>query len=92
MNALERWLKTPDGGFMILAAVRYAMGRMSYAPGLVADGVRCIWSKLDENTQKCIRRDIDEELERYARMGTTMGMECDHQTWTDLFAWIKEHQ
>jgi len=51
-----------DEGFVILAAVRYALTRASYAVTLVADYVTRQWPMLDDNTKFTIVRDVQETL------------------------------
>jgi len=70
-----------DLWYMLLGYVRYAMGRVSTAPGLAQDLIRsygpgCTTVQLDQ-----IRREICDELATYERMGRLLGMGCDHETW-----------
>lgn len=46
-------------------AVRYALGRASYAPSEVCEILREHWADLDSNTQAVIRRDIARHLAQY---------------------------
>lgn len=74
---------------ILICAVRYALGRMSYIVGVVADYVAV---KQPDLTKECINiiiRDIEEELERYHRCGQTLGMECDERTWVRLLERLK---
>ena len=49
-------------------AVRYALGRQSYAPGLVQDFIRPLLPKLSEKTLAVLERDI-REAETYGGYG-----------------------
>lgn len=67
---------TPDETILI-CAVRYALGRMSYIVGDVARYVESKRNTLSSQCKNIIIRDIEEELERYHKAGQTLGIECD---------------
>lgn len=80
---------TPEETILI-CAVRYALGRMSY---VVSDVCRYAASQKDKLSKNCINvivRDIEEELEFYHRAGHTLGMECDEKQWLNLRDILKE--
>ncbi|MBP3980826.1 hypothetical protein J8G26_08810 [Acidovorax sp. JG5] len=52
-EALGDW-----GGFMVTCAVRYCLGRSSYAPGVAMDWCRDNWDRLTEKDQHNIVRDV----------------------------------
>lgn len=52
-EALGEW-----GGFMATCAVRYCLGRASYAPGVAMDWCRDNWDRLTEKDQHNIVRDV----------------------------------
>lgn len=54
--------------FIVVAAFRYAIGRKSYAPGLVADWIEARKTLLARETRECIAREIREELERAPKL------------------------
>lgn len=54
--------------FIIVAAFRYAIGRRSYAPGLVADWIEARKALLAHETRECIAREIREEAERAPKL------------------------
>ena len=74
---------TPDETILI-CAVRYALGRMSYIVGDVAKYVKLKRNTLSSQCKNIIIRDIEEELERYHSTGQILGMECDEKTWKNL--------
>lgn len=79
-----------DEELMLISAVRYALGRMTYMVGITCEYVA---SKLPELSEHCINIiicDIEEELDRYHRCGQTLGMECDERTWVRLLERLKE--
>ena len=79
---------TPDEQILI-CAVRYALGRMSYIVGDVARYVESKHNTLSSQCKNIIIRDIEEELERYHQVGQTLGMECDERTWENLLNLLK---
>jgi len=51
------------GGAVLNCAVRYALGRASYMPGLVMDEIRPVVGNLTEKTLFCMERDIREWMQ-----------------------------
>lgn len=80
---------TPEETILI-CAVRYALGRMSYIVHDVCQYVAFTRKKLSQNCINIIIRDIDEELERYHNAGQFLGMECDERQWIKLRDLLKE--
>lgn len=74
---------------ILICAVRYALGRMSYIVGVVAEYVAVKQPELSKECISIIIRDIEEELKRYHRCGQTLGMECDERTWVRLLERLK---
>lgn len=75
---------------IIICAVRYALGRMTYMVGIVCDYVA---DKCDELSEQCVNiiiRDIEEEIDMYHRLGKTCGMECDEKDWLRLLDILKK--
>ena len=66
-------------------AVRYALGRMTYAPHDVVDTLITHRADLRENTRRAIVRDIDDVLD--AGGG---GMQMDRDAWRRLRAALDE--
>ena len=79
---------SPDESILI-CAVRYALGRMSYIVGEVAQYVFFKRKTLSKECIDIIIRDIEEEMERYHSVGQTLGMECDERTWKNLLEALK---
>jgi len=52
--------KDPNLPTILLCAMRYALGRETYMPGLVQDFIRAHAEALDERTRKVMIRDIRE--------------------------------
>ena len=74
---------TPDEQILI-CAVRYALGRMSYMVGVVCEYVYFKRKTLSNECINIIIRDIEEEKERHHKAGQLLGMECDERTWIRL--------
>lgn len=79
-----------DLWFCILVAVRYAMGRRSYAPSLVANTVKRYWPLMRDGDRQNIRRDVADEVRRAFESGHPewLGDTCDQDTWMDLSRWM----
>ena len=69
-------IETDDDRLVLIAAFRYALGRMTYMPFVVAGVIRGCWGDLSAHDRKLIKREIAEAIDR----GNT-GMECDVNTW-----------
>lgn len=77
---------------ILICAVRYALGRMSYIVNVVAEYVALKQPELSKECIKIIILDIEEELKRYHDVGQTLGMECDERTWLRLLETLKREQ
>lgn len=80
---------TPDE-MILICAVRYALGRMSYIVHEVCQYVTFARATLSKECINIIIRDIEEELERYHNLGHSLGMECDEKEWLQLRDLLKE--
>lgn len=68
---------------MMVSAVRYALGRMSYIVGWTVDETIRVWSDLSPNSRTVIERDV-----RQAKLDGVVGMPIDGQEWDRLLAHI----
>ncbi len=80
-----------DTFFCMLAAVRYCMGRASYAPSLVQDWIKGYWRIVPQSTRCMILRDVTEELERAERCNLPLGDKMDHDGWVLFRVWLKDN-
>lgn len=73
-----------DYEHMIISAVRYALGRMTYIVNLTVDYVLkdIEKNKLSRNCLSVIKQDIESEKH--------LGMECDEKDWQRLLDRIKK--
>ena len=74
-------IESDDDRLILIAAFRYALGRMSYMPSAVAGVLEQCWSSLTEHDQRLIKREITEAIER-----GHAGMDCDVATWRGILA------
>lgn len=74
--------------WMVIDAVRYAMGRRSYQVGVTASWLRCSWHLLSSHIQQIIQQDIEGEFQTAERTGnySHLGHDCDRREWEDVRA------
>ena len=77
---------------VLSCAVRYALGRLSYLPAMIADEVRRVWPDLDDNTGDVIHGDIAEWVAADWRHDPRPGFEDTTTVWVDLLAWIERQE
>jgi hypothetical protein len=70
-------------------AVRYCIGRMSYAPSQVQQIVRFYWHGLSDPARVVIVRDVTEAIDDAERSGRLLGMDFDHRGWVEFRDWMK---
>lgn len=81
----------PD--WMIIDAVRYAVGRTSYQTGVTSDWLVAHWQDIPDHVRAIIRRDLENEfrmdddcrkrIETGERQpgGLPLGWDCDREVW-----------
>lgn len=77
---------------ILICAVRYALGRMSYMVSIVCEYVASKHRELSEHCIDIIIRDIEEEIEMCHKIGRTCGMECDEREWLRLLETLKKKE
>jgi hypothetical protein len=74
-----------NGGIMVVAALRYALGRHTYVPGAIQDWISQHWDNLDSNTKTVIVRDTFKHIydEKTSHYQITSGImdQYDLTTW-----------
>ena len=75
---------------IVISAVRYGLGRMSYIVGTICRYVADERKKLSTNCLNIIIRDIREEIEMCHRLGKTCGMDFDERTWQNLMTILEQ--
>jgi hypothetical protein len=69
---------------LVIAAVRYALGRRSYIVSETCDLVRAYVKQASEDVVQVIAKDIQMDLQRAEAIGTTVGDPCDDKEWRKL--------
>lgn len=80
-----------DMWIMLIATVRYSLGRRSYMPSLSGELVARYSSYLTRDQLLQIASEIENELNLYSRLGKTLGDPCDEETWRNnviLIRWL----
>ena len=72
-------MNSDDDRLILISAFRYALGRATYMPGVVAAEIKRQWPNLSESDRGLFRREIKEAIDR-----GMAGMECDVATWEGL--------
>ena len=84
-------LEDRDTDFIILAGIRYGIGRASYAPSLICNWIKNHWNELSDNLKSQIKRDIKSEIEVWFNMRETpYGDICNASVWKSLITWLDE--
>jgi hypothetical protein len=70
-------------GLMIIAAVRYCIGRRTYIVSDCADWILANWGDWPENVKTIIQRDLEGEFDRDAQVPNwkPLGADCDKREW-----------
>lgn len=76
----------PVDPVILTCAVRYALGRLSYMPGVVSDNVRACWTHLGDQ-QDVIRSDIEDWLT--SSVGQPAPWNASRDVWVELLDWIE---
>ena len=77
-----------DTWFIVLVAVRYCMGRMSYAPSLVQEWVRRNWAVIPKSTRSMLIRDVSMEIVSCESNDRLLGDKHDHECWKTFLSWM----
>lgn len=79
--------------WMVIDAVRYAMGRRTYQVGVTCGWVKSHWHLLDSHIQDVIRQDVECEFAAAERTGnySHLGSNCDRQDWESVRALWRVH-
>jgi len=87
-------LDDQDTDFIILAGIRYGIGRRSYSAWLITDWVKNHWCELSDSLKSLVKKDIKSEIEMWDRSPElSLGDPCDIGTWRDFAKWLsKQHK
>ena len=71
---------------MLFYALRYALGRQTFAPSIVIDNIKANIDLFNIN-------DIDliiKEIEVHEKYGTSYGMDCDKKKWMGFIEYLND--
>lgn len=71
------------------AAVRYALGRRTYVPAVIAAEVRRCWPRTTANWRRMVIRDVAEALHDHETGHRSLGDDCDVDVWRMLADWMQ---
>ena len=71
---------------ILMYAMRYALGRMTFAPTTVVENIKHNIDLFSEGDLEIFIRDIEEQ-ESYGRQA--LGMNCDIETWLNFKQYLK---
>ena len=81
-------IKPHDLDTLVLYSVRYAIGRMTFAPTKMSDITRAYWRGMTDSGRANVHRDVREAVAADMVGDRSLGMDCDKRTWALLLAWL----
>lgn len=81
-------MRPSDLGALLHYAMRYAMGRYTYAVDDVTRMIRENWRAITDNDRMQIAADLDREVRRVEAAGGELGGEYEHRLWRELRDWV----
>lgn len=69
-------LETTDDRIVLVCAFRYALGRKTYTPTIIADTLIANWGHISDGDKALYKREIEDAIDRQKA-----GMDCDVETW-----------
>ncbi len=82
--------RTSETGFMVLAAVRYSLGRPSNVPSLCTTWLQEYWPGLRGEDRADVLRDIERFIAAEEARAATESWTCDLQPWRDFLSWAAD--
>lgn len=79
-----------DTGLLLHYAMRYAMGRYTYAVDDMVRMIREQWQWLTTGDRNQLLADLDSNVRRHENDGKTLGAEYTFKQWRDLRDWMVE--
>lgn len=77
--------RSDDFGAMLNWAVRYSLGRMTYAPSMTIEFITPLLPYLSDKTLRCFDQDIEDQK----RYGLGFGMDFDEEAWMKFWDTVK---
>ena len=72
-------------GAVLNWAVRYCLGRMTYAPSMTIEFITPLLPYLSGRALRC----FDQDIADHARYGNSFGMDCDERDWMKFWEAVK---
>jgi hypothetical protein len=95
MKLETQFTKDNNTWFMALVAIRYCIGRSTYAPSLAIQWVKDYWPIMPKATRAMIRRDVLDEIKQADLITEIRGMKslhlgdpCDEEGWRNFANWL----
>lgn len=85
-RTLDSLIEVPE--WAVISAVRYALGRSSYAVGETVDLVRSLWPRLSDGAREIIRRDLEEHIKFAERLNKIAFNPEDLTPWKNLLDYL----
>lgn len=77
---------------LLVSTMRYALGRMSTITAEYPELYARYKGALERHQRLQIAREVEAALERAEDLNTTLGMDMDHQSWTQFAKKVREEE
>ena len=86
--------KRDTHNLIVMAAIRYSLGRRSYMPSTVSEYIKEIWNDTSEKHRAFYIKQLDQAIDdiEYTKGIEGLGDECDAKTWFNLLEWMIQHE
>lgn len=81
--------RIPLPEWVLISALRYAMGRHTYIVSDTDYLIRRVWGSLSDETKNILHRDLGEFLDREARLEQRNYTQLDLDVWKNLYNWME---
>lgn len=79
VRVLHQFGQLPD--WVVINAIRYALGRMTYCVAEACDWAIANWSKLTPYAHHVIRSDVEAQFDRETRIPGSLRLQEDREDW-----------
>lgn len=78
---------------VLICALRYCVGRMTYMPELVTEWFKRHWFEFSDLQRMEFISDVRREIQLADTRGPShLGTECDQKMWRDFLKWMEEQR
>ena len=81
-------LETENDGFVVLCAMRYCLGRSSYAPSMMIEWLQAHWHQIDPRDRSIIVRDVREAVSASERGRGLISLPYERE-WRGFAVWAE---